>query len=76
MAAIVPGLAGQDGFAGCYADEGRGLDVTFDVHLAVRAHDCQAETGSPDAMVGQCASTRVVTGSATVANRSDVTTPN
>jgi hypothetical protein len=42
LAAIVPGLAGQDGFAGCYADEGRGLDVTFDVHLSVRAHDCQA----------------------------------
>jgi len=42
LAAIVPGLAGQDGFAGCYADEGRGLDVTFDVHLAVGAHDCQS----------------------------------
>ena len=40
------------------------------------AQACQAETRSSRAMSDQCASMRVVIGSGTVSNRSDVTTPN
>ena len=40
------------------------------------AQACQAETSSSRAMSDQCASIRVVSGSGTVSNRSDVTTPN
>ena len=40
------------------------------------AQACQAETSSSRAMSDQCASMRVVIGSGTVSNRSDVTTPN
>ena len=40
------------------------------------AQACQAETSSSRAVSDQCASMRVVIGSGTVSNRSDVTTPN
>ena len=52
------------------------LRLTVSSSGASGAQACQAETSSSSAMSDQCASMRVVIGSGTVSNRSDVTTPN